>query len=78
MDLENFGGASGGASIGFWKHWGGHGPPGPPGLTGPVSTVVRPSFHDHGYSTCHTAQKLFQNQKMGFKLWAHLQDWRQA
>ena len=36
MDLENFGGASGGASIGFWKHWGGHGPPGPPGLTGPV------------------------------------------
>ena len=36
MDLENFGGASGGASIGFWKHWGGHGPPGPPGLAGPA------------------------------------------
>ena len=35
MDLENFGGASEGATIGFWKHWGGHGPPGPPGLTGP-------------------------------------------
>ena len=35
MDLENFGGASEGATIGFWKHWGGHGPPGPPGKTGP-------------------------------------------
>ena len=28
MDLENFGEASGGASIGLWKNWGGHGPPG--------------------------------------------------
>ena len=40
MDLENFGGASGGASIGFWKHWGGHGPPGPPGLTGLLHEYV--------------------------------------
>ena len=41
LDLENFGRASGGASIGFWKHWGGHGPPGPPGLTGPVNPPER-------------------------------------
>ena len=42
MDLENFGGASEGATIGFWKHWGGHGPPGPPGKTGPGVTYVHP------------------------------------
>ena len=41
MDLENFGGASGGASIGFWKHWGGHGPPGPPGKTGPALEQIQ-------------------------------------
>ena len=50
MDLENFGGASEGATIGFWKHWGGHGPPGLPGL---VSTGI-----------CNTFPRIFLAFKM--------------